>query len=100
MIEQHIDEIKKLQSFGYTTMEIAKKLGIHPPSLYTYFHDHRDVFPKQRTNYRRISDEESFDIYTEYIDEGLTQKEIAMRHGIAQKTVHDHIIKQIKRHSS
>lgn len=97
MIEQHIDAIKNLQKLGYTTIEIAKKLNIHPPSLYNYFSDHREIFQKQRQNYRRLSEKESEDIYREFMDEGLTQASIAKKHNVAPITVHRHILKQIKK---
>lgn len=98
MIEQYIDQIKALQQEGYTTMEIAKKLQIHPPSLYSYFSHHRELFSKQR-RYRRLSKEESIDIYNEYIVDGLTQIEIAKKHNVSEETVHRHILKQIKQKS-
>ncbi len=100
MIEQYIDQIKILQQRGYTTMEIAKKLHIYPTSLYCYFSNHREIFPKQRQTYRRLSEEESVDIYREFMDDGLTQIKIAEKHHVAPETVRRHILKQIKKRST
>lgn len=99
MIEKHIEEIKHLQSQGLSTAEIARKLNIHPPSLYAYFFNHRDIFPVTR-RYRKVSKEDSLKMYIEYFMYGLTQREIALRHDASLDTVRRHLKKQIKLHTS
>lgn len=62
------------------------------------FESSRNLPQAKKQSYRRLSEEESIDIYREFIEDGLTQKKIAEKHCVARETVRRHILKQIKNH--
>ena len=99
MIEEYLDIIINLNKLGVSYNNIAKSLGINPSSLHAYVSYHRDKFPRQ-VDYRKISDEESEEIFNEYMNDGMTQQDISKKHGVCAKTVNRHIQRQMKINSS
>ena len=93
MIKDHEQEIKQLLNEGFSVKEIADKLHIYRPSLYDYFSKHRDSFPKQRA-YRRLNKEEYEQIFTDYVDNGMTLTEVANKHNISSETVRRYVNKR------
>ena len=90
MIERHVGDIKQMLAENKTITEISEVLQIPRPNLYAYFSKHRDVFPKLR-KYKTVDEEESSAIYKEYYTDGLSKRQIALKHGISQATVKRHI---------
>jgi len=90
-INEHIDEIKELYSCGILVKNIASDFNIRPSTLSSYIRKHRDIFPYGNRRYRRLSEEESKEIYQEWLESDKSMVDIAKERNVSEGTVRRHI---------
>jgi len=90
-IDEHIDEIKELYSCGVLLKNIASDFNIRPSTLSSYIRKHRDIFPNENRRYRHLSDEESKEIYQEWLKSDKSIVDIAKERNVSEGTVRRHI---------
>jgi predicted DNA-binding protein YlxM (UPF0122 family) len=91
IIDEHLDEIKELYDCDVSIKDIASDFNIRQSTLSSYIRRHPELFPNRNRRYRHLSEEESKEIYQEWLKFDKSVIDIAKERNISEGTVRRHI---------